>query len=103
MTETASIEQSAKDSPKRPHEMTFGKNNQMPSLEKKKLPTLEWLKDYKQIVKEPHAPSIYRSMPNSPVNNQFQSKEIKAHINTIEKQVSQESLEKADKRSLDEL
>ena len=39
MTETASVE----DSPKRPHEMTFGKNNQIPSLEKK-LPALEWLK-----------------------------------------------------------
>ena len=47
MTETASVE----DSPKRPHEMTFGKNNQIPSLEKK-LPTLEWLKDYKKIIKE---------------------------------------------------
>ena len=66
MTETASIE----DSPKRPHEMTFGKNNQMPSLDKKH-PALEWLKDYKQIIKEPHPPSVFRSMPNSPVNSQF--------------------------------
>ena len=98
MTETASVE----DSPKRPHEMTFGKNNQIPSLEKK-LPTLEWLKDYKKIIKEPHPPSVFRSMPNSPVNSQFQSREIKAHIQTLEIQVSKESLDRTDKRSLEEL
>ena len=78
--------------------MTFGKNNPMQPFEKQSQ-HIKWIQDYQQIIKEPHAPSVVRSMPCSPVHNQFQSREIKAHINTIEKQVSRESLEKADQQS----